>query len=263
VPFATAGDVSLFFTDDGSGDPPLLFIHGFTCDGHDWSWQIPHFVHRHRVIALDNRGHGRSSVPDTGYGHEDFAADTAHLLDRLGCGPVVAIGHSLGGVIVSTLAIERPDLVRAVVSIDPGYLLPDEVGVRMAPFFDALDSSDPAAAVQAMLAASDTPATPLGLRTWHLRRVAGVPEHVLRQTARNLLKGIALDSISRPYLARRKCPVLALHARPAQGAIEAGLLAHDQSRVVTFEGSGHWIHQERPAEVNHLIDAWLTTLAPQ
>jgi pimeloyl-ACP methyl ester carboxylesterase len=181
----------------------------------------------------------------------------------LGCGPVVAIGHSLGGVIVSTLAVERPDLVRAIVSIDPGYLIPDEVGLRMAPVLDAVDSSDPAAAVQALPAATDTPTSPPALRTWHLRRVAGTPEHVLRQTAKNLLEGIGLDSVSRPYLARRKCPVLALYANPAQAALEATLFTDDQSRVVTFEGSGHWLHQERPAEVNHLIDAWLATLTLQ
>jgi pimeloyl-ACP methyl ester carboxylesterase len=56
VPFAAAGAVSLFYTDDGSGDPPLLFVHGFSCDGHDWSWQITHFVDRHRVITFDNKG---------------------------------------------------------------------------------------------------------------------------------------------------------------------------------------------------------------
>jgi pimeloyl-ACP methyl ester carboxylesterase len=43
------------------------------------------------------------------------------LLDQLGCRPVVAVGHSLGGAIVSALAVERADLVRAVVSVDPGY----------------------------------------------------------------------------------------------------------------------------------------------
>ena len=66
--FAELGDVRLFFTDDGEGGPPMLFVHGYTCDSHDWSWQLAHFGATHRVIAVDLRGHGRSSVPDGGRG---------------------------------------------------------------------------------------------------------------------------------------------------------------------------------------------------
>ena len=44
VSYATIRDVELFFTDDNAGDPPMLFVHGYTCDSHDWSWQLPHFA---------------------------------------------------------------------------------------------------------------------------------------------------------------------------------------------------------------------------
>lgn len=261
MPFVAVGNVNLFYTDDGAGDPPLLFVHGYSCDGHDWSWQLSHFAARHRVIAVDNRGHGRSSVPDSGYDHLDFAGDLANVLDHLGCGPVVAIGHSLGGVIVSTLAVERPDLVQAIVSIDPGYLISDELSAQFAPMIDALESSDPVPVAQAALGGTYTPASSPALRTWHMRRVAGTPAPVLRQTLTNLVRGMALESVSAPYLARRKCPVLALYADPARAAVEAALLTDGRSRVVSFEGSGHWIHQERPGEVNHIIDTWLASLA--
>jgi pimeloyl-ACP methyl ester carboxylesterase len=260
VSFAAVGDVTLFYTDDGVGDPPILFVHGYSCDGHDWSWQLPHFVDRHRVITVDNRGHGRSSVPDSGYDHLEFAGDLASLLDHLGCGPVVAIGHSLGGVIVSTLAVERPDLVQAIVSIDPGYLISDELSAGLAPMIEALESPDPVPVAQAMLGGTYTAASPPALRTWHMRRLAGTPVHVLRQTIKNLLQGMALESISAPYLARRTCPVLALYADPTRAAVEAALLADPGSRVVSFEGSGHWLHQERPTEVNYIIDNWLAGL---
>lgn len=261
MPFAEVGDVSLFYTDEGEGQPPMLFVHGYSCDSHDWSWQLPHLVGHHRVIAVDNRGHGRSSVPATGYDHTDFAADLASLLDVLGTGPVVAVGHSLGGVIVSTLAVERPDLVHAVVSVDPGYLVPEEMTEALAPFLAELASSDPVPLAQTMLGGTYTPASPAALQTWHMRRIAGVPVHVLRQTLTNLLQGMARESISTPYLQQRKCPVLALYADSGRAAIEAALLSDGRSRVVTFEGSGHWLHQERPTEVNHLIDSWLTSLS--
>ena len=126
MPFAELGEVSLFYTDAGAGDPPILFVHGYSCDSHDWSWQLPHFASTHRVIAVDLRGHGRSSVPEDGYDPSQYAADLAALLERQSVAPVVAIGHSLGGAIVSALAVEHAEMVRAVVVVDPAYLLREE-----------------------------------------------------------------------------------------------------------------------------------------
>ena len=51
--FVDLGEVQLFFTDEGVGGPPMLFVHGYTCASHDWNWQLPHFESRHRVIAVD------------------------------------------------------------------------------------------------------------------------------------------------------------------------------------------------------------------
>ena len=47
VAYADIGEVRLFFTDEGEGDPPILMVHGFSCDGHDWMWQIP--TSRHAI----------------------------------------------------------------------------------------------------------------------------------------------------------------------------------------------------------------------
>jgi pimeloyl-ACP methyl ester carboxylesterase len=138
----------MFFTDEGAGDPPLLFVHGYSCDSHDWSWQLPHFTQEHRVLAVDLRGHGRSSAPPNGYAAEQLASDVAALLESLDVPPVVAVGHSLGGAVVSALAVEYPALVAALVCVDPAYLLPDETGAGAAPMIAALNETDPVPLVQ-------------------------------------------------------------------------------------------------------------------
>jgi pimeloyl-ACP methyl ester carboxylesterase len=263
VAHAELGDVRLFFTDEGEGDP-ILFVHGFSCDSHDWSWQLPHFLAAgHRVIAADLRGHGRSSVPASGFVPRVFADDLAALLDHLGCGPVVAIGHSLGGVIVSALAVEHPDKVRAVVSVDPGYLVADEAAPFLDEILDAMRDGDPAAVAQGFLGATYAAASPAHLRTWHMRRIAGVPDDVLRQTFAGIFRGpdaIGFASAAAPYLRRRACPVLAFYVDAGRAAVEAGLFGDDRSRAVAWEGSGHWLHQERPEEFNHIVAAWLAAL---
>ena len=42
--YAELGDVRLFFTDEGTGRDPMLFVHGLTGDSNDWIWQLPHFA---------------------------------------------------------------------------------------------------------------------------------------------------------------------------------------------------------------------------
>lgn len=95
--FLPVNDFEMFYTDDAGDGPVLLFIHGTACDSHDWDFQIAHFAGTYRVLAVDLRGHGRSSAPSTGYDARQLCDDVATLIDRLGCGPVVAFGHSLGG----------------------------------------------------------------------------------------------------------------------------------------------------------------------
>jgi pimeloyl-ACP methyl ester carboxylesterase len=261
--FADVGDVRLFFTDEGTGSPPILFVHGYSCDSHDWMWQLPHFAGTHRVIAVDLRGHGRSSAPAKGFEARTFAHDLAGLIEGLGCGPVVAIGHSLGGVVVSALAVEHPSLVQAVVSVDPGYLVPDEALPMVRELLGGLDD-DPVTTVQELLGNSSyTPASPPHLRSWHLRRVAGVPPHVLRETGTALLGGpeaLPYRSVSEKYLQGRQCPVLALHATPDRAALEATLLTDPRSKAMVWEGSGHWLHQERPGEFNWVVETWIASL---
>jgi pimeloyl-ACP methyl ester carboxylesterase len=258
--FASLGAVRLFYTDDGCGDPPLLFVHGFACDSHDWSWQIAHFSLRHRVIAVDLRGHGRSSAPDDGYDPATYAADLAGLLGLLGRPSVVAVGHSMGGLVVSALAVEHPDMVSGVVAVDPAYLIADSTIGAMAPLLAAIGSTDPVPIVQALLGASDTPDTPPHLSTWHSRRVAGMPTHVLVQTLGQMSQESGPSTRFEPgrdYLARRRVPVLSIYVEASRVPVETALFTDSLSRALWWEGTGHWPHQERPAEFNGLLESWL------
>lgn len=253
----TVGDVELFYTDDGSQRVPMLFVHGTACDSHDWSWQLAHFGETHRVIAVDLRGHGRSSAPADGYDAAALAADVAGLLRRLGCGPVVAVGHSLGGIVVSLLAAEHPEMVSAVVGADPAYLVPDDRIDMLTTTMAAVDA-DPVAAMQQLFRQMHGASSAGFLTAWHCRRAAGVPAHVLRQTMANYRW--SLESAALGYLRRRTCPVLTVFADGTRVEAESAVFSDSRSRAVSWDGSGHWLHQERPSEFNSLVDDWLSGL---
>lgn len=259
--FAPIDDARLFFTDEGDSEVPLLFVHGYSADSHDWSWQLPHFATGHRIIAVDLRGHGASSAPPDGYTTVRFSADLVGLLDHLGVDRVIALGHSMGGSIVSTLAVEHPERVAGIVAVDPAYLLDDGTAAALVPVLEAVDDAELPTFVQSIVGEGmDSPARDRGLRTWQLRRIAGMEPHVLRQTLIAQVSGIVQRSESEPYLRRRRCPVLSFYADPLRAPMEAALFDDPRSRVVGWEGAGHWLHQERAAEFNALVDLWLEGL---
>jgi pimeloyl-ACP methyl ester carboxylesterase len=90
----------------------LLLVHSWGGDHQVWDALD---LHGHRMIAPDLRGHGGAPAPPTGYRPADLARDLLPLIDE----PVVAVGHSMGAQVMTTLAIEHPRAVRALVVITP------------------------------------------------------------------------------------------------------------------------------------------------
>jgi pimeloyl-ACP methyl ester carboxylesterase len=76
------------------------------------------------VIALDNRGAGRSDKLDIPYSMEMMADDTASLLDALGVKPANIVGTSMGGHVALALALRRPDLVKSLILVSTSARVP-------------------------------------------------------------------------------------------------------------------------------------------
>ncbi len=102
----------------GQDEPPLLFLHGWCGDRSFFGPQFEYFSATHRVVSVDLPGHGQSPAPSE-YAVEAFATDVAALARRLGVRRVVAFGHSLGAMVALALSQQAPELVSAVVMVDP------------------------------------------------------------------------------------------------------------------------------------------------
>ncbi|MFJ8585784.1 alpha/beta fold hydrolase [Streptomyces sp. NPDC093595] len=99
--------------------PGILLLHGLMGRASHWAPTARWLAERHRAIALDQRGHGRSDKPAEGpFTREAYVADAAAAVEQLGLAPAVLIGHSMGALTAWQLAAERPDLVRALVICD-------------------------------------------------------------------------------------------------------------------------------------------------
>ncbi|MFI1336440.1 alpha/beta fold hydrolase [Streptomyces sp. NPDC020845] len=117
MPQLEVGGARLTFDDEGRRDGvPLVFIHGWTANRHRWDHQMAHFAPDRRVIRLDLRGHGESDgMPRT---IAELAGDVSALLDRLEVDRFVPVGHSMGGMIAQTLALDHPERIERMVLVN-------------------------------------------------------------------------------------------------------------------------------------------------
>lgn len=104
---------------------PLLALHGHLSEGASFDDLAVELGPEWRVIAPDQRGHGDSDRADD-YSREGYVSDLIALLDHLNPGPVVALGHSLGGINALHLAATRPAAVAALVNTDAPVDLPHQ-----------------------------------------------------------------------------------------------------------------------------------------
>ncbi|MFE5869586.1 alpha/beta fold hydrolase [Streptomyces roseifaciens] len=105
---------------EGAGGPgAVLLLHGLMGRAAHWAETARWLSGRHRAVALDQRGHGRSERPADGpYTRDAYIADAQAAIESLDLAPAVLIGHAMGALTAWQLAARRPDLVRALVICD-------------------------------------------------------------------------------------------------------------------------------------------------
>jgi non-heme chloroperoxidase len=93
----TEDGTQIYYKDWGSGQP-IVFHHGWPLSSDDWDAQMLYFVENgYRVIAIDRRGHGRSSQVSSGHDMNHYASDVAAVVEHLDLRKTIHIGHSTGG----------------------------------------------------------------------------------------------------------------------------------------------------------------------
>ncbi len=114
-------DEAIVLCYESSGDgTPVLCIPGL--GDATWVWRkiVPTLSSMHRVVAMEPRGHGRSSSPKGKYTLEEMAGDIGHVTIRLGLNRPVLVGHGLGARAALLLAVEQPLLPGALILIATG-----------------------------------------------------------------------------------------------------------------------------------------------
>jgi len=241
----------------GGSGPGILLLHGLMGRATTW-WRVSRWLTSYgRVIGLDARGHGRSPHRGGRWRTEDFVADAAEVIEALGLGPAVVIGHSMGGLHAWALAATHPELVRAVVVED---MAPDQRGKTVDAWRAYFDSWP---VPFTSLAQVREFFGPLGDFFTECVEERADGYHLIAPL--DELYDTAAEWGERDYWAlveRVRCPLLALEAEhssmpPGQMAELADRTA-GPARHLIIPDSGHVIHEDSPDAYRGAVEAFLS-----
>jgi len=117
--FFISNNTQLHYELSGQGKL-LLFLHGYTGSGRDWTHQISFLSGEYTAISMDHRGHGKSDAPnsETDYGIDISANDIFNLLNTLEIDTCCLVGHSMGGFMSLQFVLDHPERVSALILVD-------------------------------------------------------------------------------------------------------------------------------------------------
>lgn len=246
----THNSVKLAFDDRGAGKPAFIFVHGTACNRSFFAPQAEHFATQHRVVSIDLRGHGESDKPHGAYPIAAYADDIAYIIKQLSLGKAVAVGHSMGGVIVLQLAAAHSDCVAAIVMVDSTLVYsPDRHSVveAVAAGIEAGDHEPRTQWVKNMF----LPTSDRRLMAEVLAVMLSAPPQ-----AASAVRGV-LEFDARAAAALCKVPTLHLAASPLRmppPSIREWLPNIVEGCTV---GAGHFNQLEVPDQVNAMIEGFL------
>src|SRR5579864_5922719 len=265
MPRISIGDGSLYYERHGAGFP-VLMISGLGGLASFWHEQVASFSRRYEVITHDSRGVGESDPIRGGYTVDRMAGDVIALMDRLEIQRAHVLGHSTGGAIAQTLAVEHPRRLASVV-LSASWTKPDAYFRRLfALRKDILLRLGPSAYVQANT-----------LFLYPSGWVARNNERLRQQEAQNLavfppteVAASRIDSIlafdRTESLSRIKTPTLVVGAEddlvtPAYFSEELARLIPG-AEIKIFPRGGHGFTQVLAREFNQAVLPFLASHTP-
>jgi pimeloyl-ACP methyl ester carboxylesterase len=118
-------NIETYYEEYGVGKP-LVLLHGFGGCAQNWYQFTSELSKHHRLIVVDQRGHGYSSNPENKFTHREAASDVFLLLDKLGVGHFSAMGMSSGGMTLLHMATSQPERIDSMVLISATSHFPDQ-----------------------------------------------------------------------------------------------------------------------------------------
>ncbi len=228
----------------GAGPPTYVCLHGLADTLEVWRALAGPLSERGQVVLVNQRAHGGSDAPPGPYRREDLAADVCALLDELRIARAVLVGHSLGGIVAMTAALEYPHRVGALLLIGTASQCSREVAGWYEKIAQAAESEGIGGLDRAIFGSDST------------RRTEGDAQGLAHVT--RALKSLHDDPLT-PKLPALQCPVLLLVGERDPMGPKASAIIQSQVRdasLTVVPKRGHWIHVQQPEAILAALDDW-------
>jgi len=243
--------VSLVYTDQGKGEPTLVFVHCWSCNKGFWDAQVPYFAGKYRVVTMDLAGHGESGKNRDKWTIEAYAQDVAVVVNQLKLKKVILIGHSMGGPVVLTAAGLMRDKVVGVIGVDTLANLEQKITEEQyAEFTAPMQANFVEGARNFLEGYMFTPQSDPAVKQRIIKTMTAADPKIAMAS----MKALFMQNIA-AVADKVKVHIRCINARKNPALIEAGK-KHSASYEVTYmDEVGHFLHMEKPAEFNTLLEA--------
>jgi pimeloyl-ACP methyl ester carboxylesterase len=255
----TRDSVALAYKQAGTGDPPMMLVHCWTCDHTFFGPQFDHFTRTRRVIAVDLRGHGESDKPRQAYTVAGFADDLVWVCRQLAVEKPVVVGHSMGGNVALELAAHYPDFAAAIVMIDSCIVPPPALVENLKGAAEALRGPDYRETSRQIMESVCLPTDDQERKARLKEITSSAPQHVMSSTFDEHI--LLWDGAA--AAAACKTPALYIGAATPLSDVNRFRELCPQLMVGQTVGAGHFNNQEVPEQVNAMIERFLTIVARQ
>jgi pimeloyl-ACP methyl ester carboxylesterase len=241
----------LAYEDFGTGEPPLLLVHGWGTDRSLFGPLAAVARKTRRIVAVDLCGFGDSEAPVRPYSIAACADDLAFLCERLGLAAAVVVGHSMGGIVALDFAARYRERVMATVLLEAMVVAPDVIeGLR--PVLAGVRSPDFREFVARLITYLTGPTFDPEQRSRLVRGVQDCPQYVLIAAMEAIL---AFDSVA--AAARVTSPLLYV-GTDVRYTDESRLRALcPQLRTEHLAACGHYFPLEVPDQLHDVIDRFV------
>jgi len=255
------GNLNLSYVEQGNSDGlPIILLHGYTDSWHSFDSVLRNLPKNFHAFAITQRGHGNSDKPVSGYSPKDFANDVAAFIEKRKLGPVVIVGHSMGGVVAQRFAMDHPKHTKAIVIIGSATSVKNFSSVNE--FVEIVNQlNDPIEPAFAEEFQKSTLAKPIN--NLYYKELVGeslkVPARVWKTILNDLMNydpSAELINIRKPTLVIWGDQDIFCKQESQYNLLES----IKDSRILVYKGTGHAVHWEEPKRFSNDLVLFIKNL---